>query len=84
MDAVDVGMGALVFDYNSDGFQDTYITNSDGPNSLYRNNGDGNFSGVAVTVGVDDPVGGESAGGCASDYGRHLRIHGCYLLTSLA
>ena len=68
VDAVDVGAGALVLDFNDDGFQDIYLTNNDGPNALYRNNGDGTFTDVALQAGVDDPGGGESNGGCAADY----------------
>ena len=67
-DAVDVGAGAVVFDFNSDGFQDIYITSNNGPNALYRNNGDGTFSEVAAAAGLDDRGGGTSNGGCAADY----------------
>ena len=68
MDAVDVGAGAVIFDFNTDGFQDIYITSNDGPNALYRNNRDGTFSEVAAAAGLDDRGGGTSNGGCAADY----------------
>ncbi len=64
---VNTGAGALVLDFNNDGFQDIYVTNSEGPNALYRNEGDGTFTDVAVAVGVDDPQ-GVGNGGCAADY----------------
>ena len=68
VDAMEMGAGAVVFDFNTDGFQDIYVTSNNGPNALYRNNGDGTFSEVAAAAGVDDPGGGTSNGGCAADY----------------
>ena len=62
-----LGGGAVVFDFNGDGFHDIYAVNSKGPNSLYRNSGDGTFTDVAGDAGVDDPS-GTGNGGCAADY----------------
>jgi enediyne biosynthesis protein E4 len=45
------GMGAVVGDYDNDGWSDLYVTNF-GPNRLYRNNGDGTFTDVAPKAGV--------------------------------
>ena len=67
-DAMALGAGAVVFDFNTDGFQDIYITSNNGPNALYQNKGDGTFSEVAAVAGVDDPGRGSSNGGCAADY----------------
>ena len=66
--AMALGAGAVVFDFNTDGFQDIYITSNNGPNALYQNKGDGTFSEVAAVAGVDDPGRGSSNGGCAADY----------------
>jgi hypothetical protein len=68
VDATEVGAGAVALDFNTDGFQDIYVTSNNGPNALYRNNGDGTFTEVAAAVGVDDRGGGTSNGGCAADY----------------
>ena len=68
MDAVDVGAGAVVFDYNSDTLHDIYVTSNNGPNALYRNNGDGTFTDVAAAANVTDEGGGTANGACAADY----------------
>ena len=68
VEAVDVGAGAIIFDFNNDGLHDIYITNNDGPNVLYRNNGDGTFTNVAAVAGVEDIGEGETNGACAADY----------------
>ena len=67
-DAMALGAGAVVFDFNTDGFQDIYITSTNGPNGLYQNKGDGTFSEVAAVAKLDDLGGGTSNGGCAADY----------------
>lgn len=66
-DVLEVGGGALAFDFNNDGLHDIYVTNSEEPNALYRNNGDGTFTDVARKAGVDDAL-GKGNGGCAADY----------------
>ena len=45
------GMGVAVGDYDSDGWQDLYIT-SYGRNILYRNNSDGTFTDMTTRAGV--------------------------------
>ena len=67
-DAVDVGAGVVVFDFDSDTLHDIYVTSNNGPNALYRNNGDGTFSDVAAAARVDDKGGGTANGACTADY----------------
>src|SRR2546422_1813478 len=54
-------MGVAVGDYDSDGFEDLYVT-SYGGNTLYHNNGDGTFSDVAARAGVGASGWSASAG----------------------
>ena len=76
-----IGGGAIVLDYNNDGFQDIYVVNTHDskdfsdiysgypstPNALYMNNGDGTFKDVAAEAGVSDPF-TRGNGACAADY----------------
>lgn len=67
-DALDVGGGAVIFDFNNDGFDDIFLANGEGgAHALYRNNGDGIFTDVASAAGLAD-LPGEGNGGCAADY----------------
>jgi hypothetical protein len=59
------GMGAVVADFDNDGWDDLYVT-CYGPNRLYRNTGDGTFSDVTARAGVGDPR--WSAGAAFADY----------------
>ena len=59
------GMGAIVADYNNDGFDDLYVT-CVGPNHLLKNNGNGTFTDVTKMAGVGDPR--WSAGAAFVDY----------------
>jgi enediyne biosynthesis protein E4 len=45
------GFGAVVGDFDNDGWPDLYVTNF-GKNRLYRNNHDGTFTDVAEKAGV--------------------------------
>ena len=47
------GMGAVVADFDADGWEDLYVT-AYGPNRLFRNNGNGTFTDVAGSAGVAD------------------------------
>ena len=59
------GFGAVVGDFDNDGWPDIYVTNF-GKNRLYRNNHDGTFTDVAAKAGVE--VGGWSTGATFGDY----------------
>lgn len=61
------GFGAVVGDYDNDGWPDIYVSNF-GQNRLYHNNHDGTFTDVAEKAGVT--VGGWSAGATWGDYDR--------------
>ncbi|MEP7270444.1 MAG: CRTAC1 family protein [Acidobacteriota bacterium] len=56
-DAQRRSLGAVVVDYDRDGWPDLLLTNDGGPNALYHNNGRGQFTETAVTAGVavDEP-----------------------------
>ena len=65
------GFGAVVGDYDNDGWPDIYISNF-GKNRLYHNNHDGTFTDVAEKAGVT--VGGWSAGATWGDYDHDGRL----------
>lgn len=56
----DYSNGVAIGDFDSDGFDDIYVTNV-GPNKLYRNLGDGTFEEVAKETGVDGGLWSSSA-----------------------
>ncbi len=59
------GFGAVVGDFDNDGWPDLYVTNF-GKNRLFHNNHDGTFTDVAEKAGV--AVGGWSTGATWGDY----------------
>ncbi|HYM79115.1 MAG TPA: CRTAC1 family protein [Candidatus Dormibacteraeota bacterium] len=59
------GFGAVVGDYDNDGWPDIYVSNF-GKNRLYHNNHDGTFTDRAETAGVT--LGGWSTGATWGDY----------------
>jgi enediyne biosynthesis protein E4 len=59
------GMGAVSADFDSDGWDDLYVT-CYGTNRLYHNNHNGTFSDVTETAGVGDPR--WSTGAAFADY----------------
>jgi hypothetical protein len=61
------GFGAVVGDYDNDGWPDIYVSNF-GKNRLYHNNHDGTFTDVAEQAGVT--LGGWSTGATWGDYDR--------------
>ena len=65
------GFGAVVGDFDNDGWPDIYVTNY-GQNRLYHNNHDGTFTDVAVKAGV--ALGGWSTGATWGDYDGDGRL----------
>jgi len=45
------GMGAVVADFDNDGWPDIYVASDSAPSLLYRNNRDGTFREVAISAG---------------------------------
>jgi hypothetical protein len=65
------GVGAVVGDFDNDGWPDIYVTNF-GKNRLYRNNHDGTFTDVAEKAGV--ALGIWSTGATFGDYDGDGRL----------
>jgi hypothetical protein len=65
------GYGAVVGDFDNDGWPDIYVTNY-GKNRLYHNNHDGTFTDVAEKAGV--ALGGWSTGATFGDYDGDGRL----------
>src|SRR5580658_2534733 len=65
------GFGAVVGDYDNDGWPDIYVSNV-GKNRLYHNNHDGTFTDVAEKAGV--VLGGWSTGATWGDYDGDGRL----------
>jgi enediyne biosynthesis protein E4 len=65
------GFGAVVGDFDNDGWPDIYVSNY-GKNRLYRNNHDGTFTDVAEKAGVG--LGGWSTGATWGDYDGDGRL----------
>ena len=65
------GFGAVVGDYDNDGWPDIYVTNY-GKNRLYHNNHDGTFTDVAEKAGV--AIGDWSTGATWGDYDGDGRL----------
>jgi hypothetical protein len=71
-----MGGGALIFDYDDDGWPDLFFVNSgsvaeaeiraDSGHRLYRNNGDGTFSDTSETSGI--VASGYGMGACSADF----------------
>jgi hypothetical protein len=65
------GIGAVVGDFDNDGWPDIYVSNF-GKNRLYRNNHDGTFTDVAEKAGV--ALGNWSSGATWGDYDGDGRL----------
>jgi hypothetical protein len=65
------GFGAVVGDFDNDGWPDIYVSN-DGKNRLFHNNHDGTFTDVAEHAGVT--LGGWSTGATWGDYDGDGRL----------
>lgn len=71
-------LGVAVFDYNSDGWPDLFVSNDTQPNKLYRNNKNGTFTEEGVAAGIafgEDGVARGAMGTDAADYDRSGRPH---------
>ena len=66
-------VGVCVGDYNSDGFEDLFVTYY-GQNKLYRNNGDGTFTDVTAKAGLLHEHTHFGAGCTFIDYDRDGRL----------
>lgn len=70
-DATSKSLGVVVFDYNSDGWPDLFISNDTQPSKLYRNNGNGTFTDMGMQAGVaysEDGIARGAMGVDAADY----------------
>ncbi len=71
--------GCAVGDFNSDGFDDLYVT-AFGPNFLYRNNGDGTFTDQTMQTGTEAEAWGSSAAFADLNGDSHLDLYLCNYL----
>ncbi len=62
------GMGAVIADYDNDGFVDLFVSNDKMPNFLYHNQGDGTFKEVATEAGVSANESGTMVSGMGCDF----------------
>jgi enediyne biosynthesis protein E4 len=77
-DATSKSLGVVVFDYNSDGWPDIFVSNDTQPSKLYKNNGNGTFSEEGMQAGVaygEDGVARGAMGVDAADYDHCGRPH---------
>ncbi|HKW99228.1 MAG TPA: CRTAC1 family protein [Bryobacteraceae bacterium] len=75
-DPTSKSLGVTVFDYNSDGWPDIFVSNDTQPNKLYRNNKNGTFTEEGMAAGVafgEDGVARGAMGTDAADYDRSGR-----------
>lgn len=64
------GGGAVVFDYNNDGFEDLFVTSGVLTDKLYKNNGDGTFTNVYAKSGLTETNNYVTQGAAAADVNR--------------
>lgn len=62
------GMGAVIADYDGDGFMDIFVANDNRPNFLFHNLGGKKFEEVGLESGVAYAQGGSSISGMGADF----------------
>jgi hypothetical protein len=62
------GMGAVMADFDGDGWMDIFVTNDKLANFLFRNVGAGKFREIALDAGVAYPADGSSVSGMGADF----------------
>jgi len=62
------GMGAVMADYDGDGFMDIFVTNDTMPNFLFHNLGGKKFEEVALEQGVAYPESAKAISGMGADF----------------
>src|SRR4030088_2944448 len=63
------GLGAVLGDYDNDGWPDLYVANDAGPNYLYHNKHDGTFEDVGLLSGTALSGEGQEQGSMGVDFG---------------
>jgi hypothetical protein len=66
-DPTSKALGAVMLDYDNDGWMDLFVSNDTEPNKLYRNNHNGTFTDAGVTAGVAYSEAGTVRAGMGSD-----------------
>lgn len=64
-------LGAVVADYNADGWPDLYLANDEMPADLFRNEKGRRFTNVAAVTGAAYREGGQLMGGMGADWGDY-------------
>jgi enediyne biosynthesis protein E4 len=67
LDATSKSLGAVLLDYDDDGWPDFLVTNDTQPNKLYRNNRSGTFTESAFAAGVAFSDAGKPRAGMGAD-----------------
>ncbi len=67
LDVTSKSLGAVLLDYDDDGWPDFLVTNDTQPNKLYRNNHDGTFTENAFAAGVAFSDAGKARAGMGAD-----------------
>lgn len=70
VDLANFGGGALVFDYDNDGYEDIYLPAGNDIDKLYRNNGDGTFTDAFYGSGFETTMPLHTQGAAAADIDR--------------
>ncbi|MBX7174900.1 MAG: CRTAC1 family protein [Pyrinomonadaceae bacterium] len=67
------GLGAIVSDFDNDGFPDIYVANDSAPATLFKNNQNGTFTDISLEAGCAYSIDGKPQAGMgvsAGDYDR--------------